>query len=89
MLRVVLWWLCGVNAAAALLTAYDKLSARCGGRRVPERVLLWTGAVGGAPLMLVCMLLLRHKTRKPKFMLTLPLLMLLWAAGVLLFAVYY
>ena len=39
--------------------------------------------------MLAAMLLCHHKTKKPKFMLTLPLFMVLWAAGVYLFAVYF
>ena len=88
MSRVLYWWLMAVNAAAALLVALDKVRAH-GGRRVPERMLLLFGALGGAPLMLAAMLLCHHKTRKPKFMLTLPLFMVLWAAGVYLFAVYF
>lgn len=89
MSRVLYGWLMAVNAAAALLVALDKVQARHGGRRVPERVLLLFGALGGAPLMLAAMLLCHHKTRKPKFMLTLPLFLLLWAAGVYLFTVYF
>lgn len=89
MSRVLFWWLVTVNAVATFLVAFDKVRARHGGRRVPERVLLLFGALGGAPLMLAAMLLCHHKTRKPKFMLTLPLFLLLWAAGVYLFAVYF
>lgn len=89
MSRVLFRWLVTVNAVSAFLVAFDKVRARHGGRRVPERVLLLFGALGGAPLMLAAMLLCHHKTRKPKFMLTLPLFLLLWAAGVYLFAVYF
>ena len=66
MSRVLYWWLMAVNAAAALLVALDKVQARHGGRRVPERMLLLFGALGGAPLMLAAMLLCHHKTKKPK-----------------------
>ena len=89
MSRMLFLWLVLVNAAAAVSVVFDKISARRGGRRVPERVLLLIGAAGGAPLMLVFMLLCHHKTRKPKFMLTLPLFLVLWAAFVYLSAVYF
>ena len=40
------------------------------------------GAVGGAPVMLLTMLVIRHKTRHAKFMLTLPLFTLLHLAAI-------
>lgn len=74
-------WLLGawgvVSLMAVILTVYDKAVAGRGIRRVPERTLLWVGALGGAEAMLLTMRLIRHKTLKPKFMVGLPLLILL------------
>ena len=54
-------------AAVSLLTgglyALDKSRAIARGRRIPERVLLLLGFLGGAPGALPAMLLCRHKTR--------------------------
>lgn len=71
-----IWW--GIiSLAAIILTVWDKAIAGRGMRRVPERTLMWVGALGGAEAMFVTMKLIRHKTLKPKFMVGLPLLILL------------
>jgi uncharacterized membrane protein YsdA (DUF1294 family) len=43
-------------------------------------VLFFTGIIGGATAMLIGMLLIRHKTRKPKFMLGFPFITLVHIA---------
>lgn len=55
--------------------------------RIPEAVLLLLSALGGSVAMFVTMLLTRHKTKHVKFMLGIPLIMILQAAAA--FAVYY
>ena len=75
-------YLVAINLIALCMTAVDKVSARRGGRRVPERTLLWTAVLGGTPLMLLTMCVIRHKTRHPKFMVGLPILLV--AQGVAL-----
>lgn len=66
--------LAAVNIVAAAVTATDKICARQGAWRVPERV-LWTLAVcGGAVGMLLTMRTVRHKTKHRRFMIGLPLL---------------
>lgn len=67
-------YLAAVSVAAVAMTVSDKIAAKHGAERVPERVLLFTGAIGGAAAMFVTMLLIRHKTKKPKFMISLPVL---------------
>lgn len=48
--------------------------------RVPEAVLVTFGALGGALLMYLTMQLIRHKTRKPKFSVGFPIMIVLQAA---------
>ena len=68
------------NVIAVLLTVFDKLRAIHHGRRVREATLLLVAALGGSPAMLVFMLMIRHKTRKPKFMVGIPLILLVQIA---------
>lgn len=64
-----------------VLMLYDKWAARRKPRaRVPEAALVWLAMCGGAPAMWVTMYLVRHKTRKAKFVVLFPLLTAAWAA---------
>ena len=79
--HVILLWLIAWSSVAAVLTVYDKRAAvRRPRHRVRERSLFTVAALGGAAVMLVTMLLIRHKTRHVKFMVGLPLLILLHTA---------
>lgn len=73
---LVLLWLT-VSLIAAVITVWDKHAAKAGLRRVPEATLLFIAFVGGAAAMLGTMTCIRHKTRKPKFMIGLPLMLAL------------
>ena len=66
-----------VNFFAALITIGDKIAARRGWRRVPEQTLFLTALLGGAAGMYLTMLLIRHKTQHKRFMLGLPLILIL------------
>lgn len=66
-----------INALAFLLMLLDKLRAKKKARRIPEATLLLTAALGGSMGAVTGMNLLRHKTRKLKFSLGLPLLLIL------------
>lgn len=72
-----IWSIC-----ALFCTISDKHRAKTHRWRIPEDWLLAIGAVGGAPVMLFCMLTIRHKTRHAKFMLTMPMLTLLHMAAI-------
>lgn len=50
-----------------LLFGYDKMQARVDGRRIPEKVLLGLGILGGAVGGLLGMQVFRHKTRHAYF----------------------
>lgn len=71
-----------INFAAVLITVSDKHRAKKHRWRVPENTLLLLAVLGGSPAMLVTMLLIRHKTRHPKFMVGIPLILILQAAAV-------
>jgi uncharacterized membrane protein YsdA (DUF1294 family) len=64
---LVLWTI------SIIVTIYDKIAAIKKVRRIPEKTLLILAAIGGAGGMLITMKAIRHKTRKLKFMIPLPL----------------
>ncbi len=68
-----------ISVVAIVATAYDKSAAWKRAWRVPERTLLWIGALGGALFMFIVMKLIRHKTRHGKYMIPLPIFILLHA----------
>lgn len=59
------------------ITVWDKSAARRQAWRVPERTLMLLGLIGGALPMYCAMQVIRHKTRHKKFMIGLPLMILL------------
>ena len=77
---LLLVWFGVLSAFTLLLFGWDKGMAKLGRRRIPEASLLFACLAGGAAGGLVGMYLFRHKIRKPKFCLTVPLLFLLDAA---------
>ncbi|MCM1055663.1 MAG: DUF1294 domain-containing protein [Bacteroides sp.] len=75
-----------VSAAGLMLTVYDKIAAKLARRhRVKENVLLTVGILGGALVMYAAMLLIRHKTRKRKFAVGFPIIIVLQAAACAVF----
>jgi uncharacterized membrane protein YsdA (DUF1294 family) len=64
-------WLAGGGVATAMLFGVDKLLAKMGGQRIPERTLLGAVAVGGVVGGWVGMLGFHHKTRHGVFWLVL------------------
>jgi len=78
-----LFYLLFVNLFAVVITVLDKHRSRCGKWRIKEKTLLLTALFGGSLGMYICMLIVRHKTKKSKFMLGLPLIMLLQTVFIL------
>ena len=70
-----------VNLAAFILYGVDKRRAICGMYRIPEKVLLGVAVAGGAYGAGLGMYVFRHKTRKTKFRIMVPVCMLLWTVG--------
>lgn len=62
--RFLLSYFLVASVLALVLTVYDKLASKVFPRhRIAERSLLALGAIGGAPVMLLTMALIRHKTQ--------------------------
>ena len=73
----LLVWLGVLSVLTLLLFGWDKLMAKLGRRRIPEASLLLACLAGGAAGGLVGMALFRHKIRKPRFRLCVPLCLIL------------
>ena len=75
-----------ISAVAFVITVYDKIiSKKPGVRRVPEATLLLISALGGSVCMFATMLLIRHKTKHAKFMIGIPLIMIVQAGLIVFF----
>lgn len=70
-----------INIYAAAVTVHDKHAAKRHQRRVAEKTLLLLAAVSGCVTMYVTMLIIRHKTKHPKFMIGIPAIFLLEVLG--------
>ena len=66
-----------INIIAVIVTVHDKSAAQKGAWRVKERTLMLISALGGAPAMFLTMLTIHHKTRKPLFMIGIPVIFVL------------
>ena len=81
-----------ISALTAIITLYDKFSAKHLPRmRIPEKVLLIMGFMGGALSEFITMKIIRHKTRHKIFMRGLPLMIVLHLiiAAVLVYRFYF
>ena len=65
-----------ISIITVILTVYDKIAAKKRAFRISEATLILCGLFGGAVAELVTMLIIRHKTRHIKFMLGLPVIIL-------------
>ena len=77
MLKIDLIILFIASILTFVLFAYDKHCATYQKFRIPEAVLLLFSFLGGAFGALCAMMLFRHKTRKPLFYITVPILLIL------------
>ncbi len=85
-MEVLIIYLLFINGLAIAATSLDKYNAMHKKRRqrVPEKTLLLLALLGGCFGMYATMLIIRHKTQKPKFMILLPIIIMLEAAGLYL-----
>ena len=77
-------YLAVISVISLIVCIYDKIAAKHNPRhRTRESTLLWLSVLGGSIAMLLTMLLIRHKTRHAKFMVGIPLIILVQAAAVI------
>ena len=74
-------WIGIFSFISFLLFRIDKIRAKTHRRRIPEATLLLSALLGGAVGGLLGMQVFRHKTRKIKFILGLPLCLILNSAA--------
>lgn len=68
-----------ISIVSVVICCIDKINAKKHKARVPESDLLLFSALGGSVFMLITMLIIRHKTKKPKFMVGIPAIIVLQA----------
>jgi len=77
-------YLAVISLIAIAVTCYDKIAAKKRpGHRTPEATLLLISALGGSVAMFVTMQIIRHKTKHAKFMIGIPVIMLLQIAALI------
>lgn len=74
-MRILMYYLIAVNVITWIIYGLDKWKARNGKQRIPERTLLLFTAAGGSAGAVAGMLMFRHKTRKAKFVVAVPVLL--------------
>lgn len=78
-----------ITLVTVIVTVYDKLAAKKRPKhRVPEKTLLFFGILGGALGEYITMLLIRHKTQHKKFMIGLPVILIVQAVLVTVLYLY-
>lgn len=75
MIPVILFYLLTINAAGFVIMLADKRKAQKNQWRIPEATLITVALLGGSMGSLAGMRLFRHKTRKPKFYIGIPLIL--------------
>ncbi len=70
-------YLISINLFSFIVMAIDKIKAKHGWWRVPEKSLMILAVSGGSLGMLLGMYVIRHKTKKLKFSLGVPVILCL------------
>lgn len=66
-MKILLLYFLIVNSFTFLVAGYDKYLAVKNKRRIPEKTLFGLGIFGGTVGLLLAMVIFRHKTSKPSF----------------------
>lgn len=82
-----MYYLLIANLVTWILYGVDKRKAIKGAWRIPEKTLILSAVIGGSVGALAGMMMFRHKTRKAKFMVGVPVIFVVQCI-VLAFVVY-
>ncbi len=87
-LFILLVYIAIISVISVVVCIYDKKISKKNKveLRTPEKVLMLLSALGGSVAMLVTMLLIRHKTKHIKFMLGIPLIIVIQSGIIFLLA---
>ena len=81
-LYIILIYLAAISLVSVIVTVYDKIASKNLPRhRTREATLLILSALGGSVFMFITMLIIRHKTKHIKFMLGIPVIILVQVAA--------
>lgn len=80
--KYIILYLIVISFISAVVCIYDKLISKKNRveLRVPEKTLLLLSVIGGSVAMYVTMQIVHHKTKHAKFMIGIPVIILLQAA---------
>lgn len=81
MIQIITIYLISINVITFLAYGIDKWKAKRNKWRIPEATLIGMAAIGGALGAYIGMKTFRHKTQHKKFTILVPLLFILWIAG--------
>ena len=87
-LHVILIYFAVISLVTALVTAIDKYKAKKGAFRISEATLFVLAILGGSLAEYLTMKSIRHKTLHKRFMIGLPLIMILQLVAIILSAIY-
>ncbi len=77
-------YLLAISLFSVTICCYDKMAAKRGKQRISEKTLFAVSLLGGAAAMYITMCIIRHKTKHNKFMIGLPVVILVQTAILLL-----
>jgi len=76
-------YIAAISIVAIFVAIIDKRAAKRSSNRISERALILVSVFGGSVAMLLTMRLIRHKTKHAKFMVGIPVIIVLQIAATL------
>lgn len=84
MVITLLYYFLIINVFSIFLTVLDKHNAKHSKHRIRENTLLYIAILGGSIVMYFTMLIIKHKTKKIKFMIGIPIITILQSALIII-----
>lgn len=83
MIKILIGYFLVISVVSIIVCIYDKFASKHATKhRTRESTLLLLSAIGGSVAMYVTMQLIRHKTKHPKFMIGIPLIIIAQIAAI-------